>query len=119
MEIPPAWAGEPFCYVTTVGRRTHKEHTIEIWFGLADGSFYLLSEGRDRADWVRNMKAEPNVTVKMKDVTFPARARVVEDVDEQNRARRILAAKYQDWSEGTPMSDWAETALVIALDPTS
>ena len=117
MEIPKEWAGEPFCYVTTTGRRSGRPHTIEIWFGLAGNSMYLLAEGQERADWVRNIRAEPEVSVKVRDVTFPARARVVEDQDEQQRARRMLAAEYQDWIEDTPMSDWAQTALVIALDP--
>lgn len=119
MEIRQEWADEPFCYVTTTGRRTGAVHRIEIWFGLMDGSLYLLAEGRERADWVRNMKAHPEVTVKMKNETFQATARVVEDAEEQDRARRLLAAKYQDWTEDTPMSPWAETALVIALTPTS
>ena len=118
MEIQPGWASEPFCYVTTTGRRTGAAHTIEIWFGVEEGSFYLLAEGRERADWVKNMKATPEVTVKLKDETFQAVARVVTDEVEQGRARRMLAAKYQDWEEGTPMSDWAQTALVMALTPT-
>ena len=117
MQIPPEWADLPFCYVTTTGRRTAAPHTIEIWFGLESDSFYLLAEGREKADWVRNLKAEPTVTVRMQDTTFDAVAREVTDADEQDRARRMLAAKYQDWTEGTPMSPWAETALVIALTP--
>jgi deazaflavin-dependent oxidoreductase (nitroreductase family) len=118
MEIPQEWAEEPFCYVTTTGRRTGAEHRIEIWFGLMDGSLYLLAEGRDRADWVKNMKAHPEVTVQMKSETFQATAREVEDDEEGGRARRLLAAKYQDWTEGTEMSPWAESALVMALTPT-
>jgi deazaflavin-dependent oxidoreductase (nitroreductase family) len=118
MEIPPEWVDQPFCYVTTTGRRTGAPHTIEIWFGLEAGSFYLLAEGRDKADWVRNMRAHPEVTVRMGDTTFDAVAREVIDDEEQGRARRMLAAKYQDWMEGTPMSPWAETALVLALTPT-
>jgi deazaflavin-dependent oxidoreductase (nitroreductase family) len=119
MEIPPEWADQPFCYVTTTGRRTGVPHTIESWFGLEAGRFYLLAEGRDKADWVRNLKAHPEVTVRMGDTTFEAVATVVTDEQEQGRARRILAAKYQEWAEGTPMSPWAETALVIALTPTA
>ena len=119
MEIPQEWAHEPFCYVTTAGRRTGAEHRIEIWFGLAEGSLYLLAEGRDKADWVRNMRADPRVTVEMKGRTFSATARQVSDEAEADRARRMLAAKYQEWAEGTPMSDWARTALVIALTPTA
>ena len=32
------------------------------------------------------------------------------------RARRLLAAKYQGWKEGKPMSGWATTALPVAID---
>ena len=117
MEIPPEWASEPFCYVTTTGRRSGEPHTIEIWFALHGGSLYLLAEGRDRADWVRNMRADPAVTVKVRDETFPGRARFAHDPNDDSTARRLLAAKYQDWIEGTPMSDWARTALLVALDP--
>lgn len=119
MEIPPEWVDQPFCYVTTTGRRTGAPHTIEIWFGLEADSFYLLAEGREKTDWVRNIRTHERVTVRVGDTTFDAIAREVTDEEEQGRARRMLAAKYQDWAEGTPMSPWAETALVIALTPTA
>ena len=35
-------AGEDFCYLTTVGRRSGKRHTIEIWFARENGALYLL-----------------------------------------------------------------------------
>jgi len=117
MQIPPEWGDESFCYVTTTGRRSGAPHTIEIWFGLRHNSLYLLAEGRERADWIRNMKADPDVTVTLRDETFTARARFTLDDDEEGAARRLLATKYQDWTEGTPMSDWAGSALAVALDP--
>jgi deazaflavin-dependent oxidoreductase (nitroreductase family) len=107
----------PFCYVTTTGRRTGRPHTIEIWFGERDGSFYLLSGGGDRSDWVRNIRAEPNVSVRAGDRVWPGVARLVGDPDEEAAARRLLASKYQDWREGRPLSRWASTALVVAIDP--
>ena len=119
MEIPPEWTGKDFCYVTTTGRRTGAEHTIEIWFALAGDTFYLLAEGRDRADWIRNMRANPNVTVRVDDASFPAIARFDVGSDEDARARRLLAGKYQEWNEGAEMSDWAQNALLVALEPSS
>ena len=117
MDLPKEWASEPFCYVTTTGRRTGDPHTIEIWFALEDNSMYLLAEGRERADWVRNMRSTPEVTVKVREVEFAARARFEIDPDEEATARRKLATEYQDWTEGAPMSAWATTALLVALDP--
>lgn len=109
-------AGEPFCYVSTVGRRTGRPHTIEIWFGLAGSSLYLLSGGGERSDWVRNLRANPAVTVRLGDRELSATARLVAEEAEEAMARRLLAGKYQDWREGRPMSGWATTALPVALD---
>ena len=43
-------ANYDFAYLTTTGRRTGKERTVEIWFALQDGRIYMLSGGGDRAD---------------------------------------------------------------------
>jgi deazaflavin-dependent oxidoreductase (nitroreductase family) len=107
---------ENFCYITTTGRRTGNPHTIEIWFGHRDGTLYVLSGGGDRSDWVRNMLADSAVSVRVGNQTFSATARVVTDSDEEGMTRRLLASKYQDWHEGAQMSDWARTALPVAMD---
>jgi deazaflavin-dependent oxidoreductase (nitroreductase family) len=108
-------AGDDYCYLTTTGRRTGEPHTIEIWFGLEDDRLFMLSGGGDRSDWVRNAVAHPDVTVRLGEQTFPGRARVVEGRAEDERARRLLASKYQGWTQGRPMSRWARTALPIAV----
>ncbi len=59
------WASAPVLYLTTMGRRTGRPHRIEIWFAVHDGRIYLLSGGRDRSDWVRNILANPQVTVEL------------------------------------------------------
>jgi deazaflavin-dependent oxidoreductase (nitroreductase family) len=106
-----------FCYVTTTGRRTGEPHTIEIWFGFADGRLYVLSGGGDRSDWVRNLVANPRVRLRLGETTTEALARIVTDPEEEARARRLLAAKYQGWREGQSMGRWASTALPVAIEP--
>jgi deazaflavin-dependent oxidoreductase (nitroreductase family) len=113
---PADFAGEDFCYVTTTGRRSGKPHTIEIWFAAADDAVYLMSGGGDRADWVRNLLADPHVGLRIAEQEWDARARVVTDADEDHRVRRLLATKYQDWREGQPLSGWAQTALPVAIE---
>jgi deazaflavin-dependent oxidoreductase (nitroreductase family) len=114
--LPDDAAGLSFCYVTTTGRRTGRPHTIEIWFGLAGRTVYALSGGGDRSDWVRNLDADPRVSVRLGEVTLAGRGRVVDDPTDEQLARRLLASKYQGWSEGKDMSRWARTALPVAFD---
>jgi deazaflavin-dependent oxidoreductase (nitroreductase family) len=110
---------ETYAYLTTTGRRTGRSHRIELWFGLHDGVLYLLSGGGDRSDWVRNLRADPSVVVEVGGVERPARARLVDEPHEEATARRLLAAKYQGWREGAPLSTWARTAVVVAIEPES
>ena len=110
------YASEPYCYLTTTGRVSGNPHEIEIWFGLNDGVLYLLSGGRERSDWVKNIQADPAVRLRIRDQEFEATARVVTDEEEDALARRLLAAKYQNWHEGQEMTDWARTALPVALE---
>lgn len=107
---------DQFCYLTTVGRRTGRSHRIEIWFGQRGTTFYMLAGGGRRADWVRNLIANPAVGFEVGGEAHRATARVVEDAAEEALARALLAAKYQGWREGSPMSDWAQNALPVAVD---
>jgi hypothetical protein len=50
---------QEFCYLTTTGRVSGRPHTIEIGFARRGSTLYLLSSGGDRADWVRNLGAQP------------------------------------------------------------
>jgi deazaflavin-dependent oxidoreductase (nitroreductase family) len=109
-------ATEDFCYVTTTGRVTGRPHEIEIWFGVQGNSLYLLSGGGEGADWVKNMRAHPAVTVRIEEHTLIGTARVVRDLQEDALARRLLAAEYQGWREGRKMTEWARTALPVAID---
>jgi deazaflavin-dependent oxidoreductase (nitroreductase family) len=112
-------AADDFCYLNTRGRVSGEPHEIEIWFALdssgAGSTLYLLSGGRDASDWVRNLQAEPSVTVRVRDVTYDATARVVEaGTDEDARARRLVFEKYQPRSGG--LESWRDSALPVALD---
>ena len=108
-------AGEDYCYLTTKGRVTGKPHDIEIWFGTQKGSIYLMA-GDHKSDWVKNLLREPNVTVRLGRYHFTGTARLVADEQEETIARYMLAEKYQEWENGRTLSEWARTALVVAID---
>jgi deazaflavin-dependent oxidoreductase (nitroreductase family) len=109
-------ASATFVYLTTTGRRTGRPHTIEIWAAAHARRLYLMAGGRDRADWVRNLMQQPSVQVRVGDETRAGVARLAQDPEEDALARRLLAAKYQRWREGRPMTEWARTALPVVIE---
>jgi deazaflavin-dependent oxidoreductase (nitroreductase family) len=106
---------EEYCYLTTTGRLSGRPHEIEIWFGAHENTLYLLS-GSHKSDWVQNLRKDPAVTVRIAKHIFTGSARVIHDKEEERRARYLLAEKYQEWEEGKTLSQWAQTALPIAID---
>ena len=108
-----------YCYFTTTGRVTGKPHEIEIWFGINDTTLYLMSGGVDKSDWVKNSLKHSEVKVRIAKRIFAGIARVVKDEKEETMARYMLAEKYQEWEDGRTLSEWARTALVLAIDLTS
>jgi deazaflavin-dependent oxidoreductase (nitroreductase family) len=103
-------AGEAeFLYLTTTGRRTGQPREIEIWFTRHAGRYYLVAEHRDKANWVQNLRANPQVHVRVADATFEATARVVEASAEPVLSGQIqaLSEKKYGWGEG----------LIVELTP--
>ena len=107
-------ANQDFCYLTTVGRVTGRLHEIEIWFAIQGETLYMLSGGRDRSDWVKNLRRNPEVTVRINDEHFEGRARGIESEAEDELARGLLVEKY-DRVPGT-LTHWRRTALPVAVD---
>jgi hypothetical protein len=85
-----------------------------------DGSaVYLLSGGRARSDWVRNLRADPNVTIRFGSPaarTWRGLAREVSDPDEDALARRLLLRKYEPGYSGD-LTSWGRASLPVAVEP--
>ncbi|WP_026370018.1 nitroreductase family deazaflavin-dependent oxidoreductase [Kallotenue papyrolyticum] len=111
---PERYADRPYAYLTTVGRRTGRPHRIEIWFAVRDGRVYLLAGGRERSDWVRNLRANPHVTLELGGETHTGTARVLQpDTAEDQLARRLLVEKYR---RGDELDEWGRTSLPIVIE---
>ena len=108
-------AEESYCYLTTTGRVSGEPREIEIWFGLEGQALYMLSEGRERSNWVQNLTKDPAVTVRIADRSFEGRARSVTDPGEDARARHLLFDKYSPTYSGD-LAEWRDTALPVAVD---
>ena len=91
-----------YLYLTTTGRRTGLPREIEIWYTVRDSRFYIIAEHGDHANWVRNIRANPRVRVRVGDLQFTGTARLVDDEREPELARAVKDlsdAKY-GWSSG-------------------
>jgi deazaflavin-dependent oxidoreductase (nitroreductase family) len=105
-----------YCYLTTLGRRSGRPHTVEIWFGASGKTLYVLSGGRERADWVRNLRALPEAEVRVGGRLYGARARELDPGSEEDGlARRLLLEKYQA-PGASDLEEWGRTALAVAFD---
>jgi deazaflavin-dependent oxidoreductase (nitroreductase family) len=110
------FSDEDFCYLTTTGRVTGRPHEIEIWFSLVPErrTLYMLSGGGDRSDWVKNLRRDPGVTIRIAGERFDGRAREARDAEEDELARRLLVEKYE--SNPGSLGNWRRRALPVAVD---
>jgi hypothetical protein len=90
-------------------------HEIEIWFALNEGMLYMLSGDGDRSDWVRNLRACPDVTIRLGEETRSSVGRVVTEPDEDALARRLLVEKYRPRYPGD-LEGWGRTSLPVAVE---
>ena len=91
-----------YLYLTTTGRRTGLPREIEIWFTERDGRFYLIAEHGEHANWVRNIRANPQVHMRVGALQLNGTARLVDDEREPELALAVKSlsdAKY-GWSNG-------------------
>lgn len=100
----PAQDREQFLYLTTVGRTSGLPRTIEIWFVAHDGKYYVVSERREQAGWVKNIVRDPVVRVRIgtRDDVRPADAadaRIVREPEIVAAVTSLMNAKY-GWGDG-------------------
>lgn len=106
-----------FCYLTTKGWRSGRPHTVEMWFAIEGRTLYCLAGGGNSADWVRNIRHDGAVGLRINSQRASARARLVRaGTAEETRARQLLDTKYMGGAPGKRLSSWARTALPVAVD---
>lgn len=98
-------AAQPVLHLTTVGRVTGLPREIEIWFVVCRGCFYLFSEHREKAGWVKNIRRDPNVGVRIGRRRVKALARVLDYRSDRrlwDEVQAIADRKY-GWGDGLPV----------------
>jgi deazaflavin-dependent oxidoreductase (nitroreductase family) len=116
-EIEPGAADQPYAWLTTIGRRSGEPRTVELWYVLDGRTVHFLAGGGEHAHWVRNAEVEPRVRLRLGQRTYAGRIRrPAQGSAEDAAARQRMAAKYQGWQAGRPLSRWAREALCVAVD---
>jgi len=75
----------------------------------------LLSGGGEASDWVKNVRVDPAVGLRLGDRDMICRARIVEDETEDSLARRLLVEKYAP-RYADDLEEWGRTALPVAIE---
>jgi deazaflavin-dependent oxidoreductase (nitroreductase family) len=92
-------------YLTTIGRRTGLPREIEIWFVIYCDRFYLFAETGKAAAWVKNIRRNSEVVVRIGERQIGATARVLDreaDRELWNQVAAIANRKY-GWGDGLPV----------------
>lgn len=90
---------EQFLYLDTTGWKTGKQHRIEIWFVEDNGKYYVMSEGREHAHWVRNIMHSPKVSFIVAGKSFSGTARIIKSGLAADRVKKLMKQKY-GWDGG-------------------
>lgn len=97
-----------FCILTLVVEN-QVGHIGLIWFVNHGGKYYILSEHGEKADWVQNIKENPNVQFSVGEQTVDGISRLIDSILESEvvaQVSRLMQAK-DGWTEG----------LIVELQP--
>jgi deazaflavin-dependent oxidoreductase (nitroreductase family) len=91
--------------LTTVGRRTGLPREIEIWFVVWCKHLYSFAETREAAGWVKNIRCNPNVTVRIGEWHSDAAARVLDRHTDRKLWDQVttIALRKYGWGDGLPV----------------
>jgi hypothetical protein len=76
----------------TIGRKTGKEHVVELKTVFYDNKFYF-SRRNSQSDWLKNSLVNPQVRIQYNDSIFSGIASLITD---ENLAKKISQLKYSD-----------------------
>ena len=101
-------------YLTTIGRKTGKPHTVEVWFSYERGNVYLSHEGK-YTDWMKNIIKDGSIELKINNKKFKGIARIVQDEMTFDKAKNSLYLKYYGQADREVVDDWFSESTIIEV----
>jgi deazaflavin-dependent oxidoreductase (nitroreductase family) len=81
------------CRLTTRGRKSGEPRTVTIWYALGDGKIFLTGDKKG-PHWLRNARANPDVTIQIGTQRLRGVARVLDDPGDADAARMRFVRRY-------------------------
>lgn len=118
--LPLIGFGRIFLILRTKGRKTGKIRSTPLEYHRFDGVINIFSGRGEEADWLKNMKANPNdVWVRHGFHKFHATIEIVDDLLEKENTIKKYVIKYPRSSKmlfgWNPKKDDPETANITSL----
>lgn len=85
---------ESLVQLTVRGRKTGNPHSVKIWFAAANDKIYVTSARGLGANWIKNLRKNPDVTVKIGSTEFPGVAVWREDAGVRSEIFPLFFRKY-------------------------
>lgn len=112
------WRGVPTLLLTVRGRSSGKLRRTALIYGTDSGNYLIVASyggAPEHPQWYRNLVADPEVTVQVRDEVFPAVARTA-NAEERVRLWPQMAEIWPDYNNYQTKTD-REIPIVI-LEPT-
>ena len=80
--------------MTTIGRKTGKRRTSEIWFVVEGNHLFVQAGKKARKGWLANIRSNPEVDLDIDGTELHGRASVISDPAEGQRVLALFRQKY-------------------------
>jgi len=111
------WRGTEILLLTTTGRRSGQERTMPL-IHRADGDRYVIVASKggapDHPTWFKNLEADPEAEVQVRDAVVPVRAHVA-DGDERARLWSLMTEVWPAYDDYQAKTD--RQIPVVVLEP--
>jgi deazaflavin-dependent oxidoreductase (nitroreductase family) len=87
---------ESLVHLTVLGRKSGKPHTVKIWFATdaSKGKVYVTSARGSDAQWVKNLRKNPQATLQIGNTSFKGAATWREDDQVRTEVIPLFLRKY-------------------------
>ena len=100
----------------TTGRRTGQPQRTPVCDGLEGETFWLVAQHGRRADYVRNIEANPRVRVKVRNCWRTGTAHVLDDDDPRERQRTLGRGDLARWLCVYASGAMSTSLLTVRID---